>query len=119
MAAGCEQDAGQNLHCLVTLDLTVQGQDEAPSSVIADKALAGTMFKNINTLESYAIPVFTNGTAQLKVLKGLYMIAFDADAVFADGSSHRVRAAQYNSPEKSIRLVEDSCTVTLYLTVLQ
>ncbi|MDY6277018.1 MAG: hypothetical protein SPL35_01165 [Bacteroidales bacterium] len=119
LATGCEKNSGQNLECLVTLNAVVQGQSSAPVSIVADRTLSGTMFRNINTLDNYNIPAFSNGTAQLQVLKGLYMITFDADAVFADGTEHRVRAAQYNSPEKSVRLVDDNCTVTLYLTVLQ
>ena len=115
--AGCEKSS-QDIHCLVTLQVNIPGR-EAPVSIVADQSLDGTMFRNINTLEDYSIPVITGGVAQLQVLKGIYMIAFDADAVFADGIRLRVRSAQYNSPEKSVRLVDDNCTVTLNLVVLQ
>ena len=115
--AGCEKSS-QDIHCLVTLQVNIPGR-EAPVSIVADQSLDGTMFRNINTLEDYSIPVITGGVAQLQVLKGIYMIAFDADAVFADGTRLRVRSAQYNSPEKSVRLVDDNCTVTLNLVVLQ
>lgn len=115
--AGCEKSS-QDIHCLVTLQVNIPGR-EAPVSIVADQSLDGTMFRNINTLEDYSIPVITGGVAQLQVLKGIYMIAFDADAVFADGTRLRVRSAQYNSPEKSVRLVDDNCTLALNLIVLQ
>ena len=115
--AGCEKSS-QDINCLVTLQVNIPGR-EAPVSITADQTLNGTMFRNINTLEDYSIPVITGGIARLQVLKGIYMIAFDADAVFADGTRLRVRSAQYNSPEKSVRLVDDNCTVTLNLVVLQ
>ena len=115
--AGCEKSS-QDINCLVTLEVNIPGRD-APVSIVADQSLDGTMFRNINTLEDYSIPVITGGVAQLQVLKGIYMIAFDADAVFADGTRLRVRSAQYNSPEKSVRLVDDNCTLALNLIVLQ
>lgn len=74
LATGCEKNSGQNLECLVTLNAVVQGQSSAPVSIVADRTLSGTMFRNINTLDNYNIPAFSNGTAQLQVLKGLYMI---------------------------------------------
>ncbi len=112
----CEKS--QDLNCLVTLNVEIDGQD-APISVAADHSLAGTMFRNINTLENYTIPVIAGGTTQMQVLKGIYMIAFDADAILADGSSRRVRSSQYSSPEKAVNLTGDNCTVTLKLIVLQ
>lgn len=115
--SGCEKSS-QNLGCLVTLNVSIPGH-EAPVSITADQSLEGTMFRNINSLENYDIPVITGGTAQLQVLKGIYMIAFDADAVFADGFRLRVRSAEYNSPEKAVRLTDGNCTVTLKLIVLQ
>ena len=112
----CEKN--QDLNCLVTLNVEIEGQD-TPISVAADHSLAGTMFRNINTLENYTIPVIAGGTTQMQVLKGIYMIAFDADAILADGSSRRVRSSQYSSPEKAVNLTGDNCTVTLKLIVLQ
>lgn len=112
----CEKS--QDLNCLVTLNVEIDGQD-APISVAADHSLAGTMFRNINTLENYTIPVIAGGTTQMQVLKGIYMIAFDADAILADGSSRRVRSSQYSSPEKAVNLTDNNCTVTLKLIVLQ
>ena len=64
LAAGCEKDTDRNFYSLVTLSVTVQGQDSAPISVVADQSLAGTMFRNINTLQNYSIPAITGGTAQ-------------------------------------------------------
>lgn len=112
----CEKS--QDLNCLVTLNVEIDGQD-APISVAADHSLAGTMFRNINTLENYTIPVIAGGTTQMQVLKGIYMIAFDADAILADGSSRRVRSSQYSSPEKAVNLTDNNCSVTLKLIVLQ
>ena len=111
-------EKSQDLNCLVTLNVEIDGQD-APISVAADHSLAGTMFRNINTLENYTIPVIAGGTTQMQVLKGIYMIAFDADAILADGSSRRVRSSQYSSPEKAVNLTDNNCTVTLKLIVLQ
>lgn len=120
LAVSCEKDSGQELYCTVTLKAVIQGMEDGPqTSITADKALEGNMFRNINTMQDYNIPEFEEGKAQIRVLKGIYMISFDGDARFADGTSVRVRAAQYNSPENSVRLTEDHCTLSLKLSVLQ
>lgn len=118
LVPACEKNAGQDIWCQVTLH-AVLPSGEIPLSLTADESLKGTMLQNINTMDNYSFPVLVDGMATVRVLKGLYMIAFDADALLADGTTVRVRTSLYNSPEKAVRLTDDAATVDLPLTVLK
>ena len=106
----------QNLFCRVTL----QVESEHPMvALTVDNTLAGNYFRNLNTGETYPFPVFVNGKCELQVLKGVYVLAFDGVAAYADGSAHRVRSAQYATMLDAVPLTGDNATVTLKLLDLQ
>ena len=115
---GCEKDPGQETACLVTLQVTLPS-GEVPVLVTVDQTLEGTFFQNINTMEKVPYPDFVNGAATVRVLKGIYMLAFDGEAVLADGTRLRVRLSRYNSPDRSVRLLGATETLELPLTVLR
>ncbi|MBR0244904.1 MAG: hypothetical protein IJQ61_00325 [Bacteroidales bacterium] len=106
----------QNLFCRVTL----QVESEHPMvALTVDNTLAGNYFRNLNTGETYPFPVFVNGKCELSVLKGVYVLAFDGVAAYADGGAHRVRSAQYATMLDAVTLTGDDVTVTLKLLNLQ
>lgn len=105
----------QSLFCRVTL------QVESGTSMVAltvDNSLSGNYFRNLNTGETYPIPVFVNGKCELQVLKGVYILAFDGVAAYADGSARRVRSAQYATTLDAVTLTDDEAMVTLQLLEL-
>ena len=106
----------QNLFCRVTL------QVDSAQPVVAltvDNRLEGNYFRNLNTGETYPFPVFVNGKCELQVLKGVYVLAFDGLAAYADGTARRVRSAQYATMLDAVTLTADEATVTLKLLELQ
>lgn len=106
----------QNLFCRVTL----QVESEHPMvALTVDNTLAGNYFRNLNTGETYPFPVFVNGKCELSVLKGVYVLAFDGLAAYADGAARRVRSAQYATMLDAVTLTGDNATVTLKLLDLQ
>ncbi len=106
----------QNLFCRVTL----QVESELPVvALTVDNTLAGNYFRNLNTGETYPFPVFVNGKCELQVLKGVYVLAFDGLAAYADGTARRVRSAQYATMLDAVTLTGDNATVTLKLLNLQ
>lgn len=112
LAASCTR---QNMYCRVTLRL------EASPAVVAltvDNEQAGNYIRNLNTGETYPYPVFVNGKCELDVLKGVYVLAFDGTAAYADGTARRVRSAQYATMLDAVSLVQDQATVTIQLLEL-
>ena len=106
----------QNLFCRVTL----QVESEQPIvALTVDNNLAGNYFRNLNTGETYPFPVFVNGKCEVQVLKGVYVLAFDGVAAYADGTARRVRSAQYATMLDAVTLTGDNVTVTLKLLDLQ
>ena len=106
----------QNLFCRVTL----QVESEQPIvALTVDNSLTGNYFRNLNTGETYPFPVFVNGKCEVQVLKGVYVLAFDGVAAYADGSAQRVRSAQYATMLDAVTLTGDNVTVTLKLLDLQ
>ena len=106
----------QNLFCRVTL----QVESEQPIvALTVDNSLTGNYFRNLNTGETYPFPVFVNGKCEVQVLKGVYVLAFDGVAAYADGTARRVRSAQYATMLDAVTLTGDNVTVTLKLLDLQ
>ena len=60
-----------------------------------------------------------NGKCEVQVLKGVYVLAFDGVAAYADGTARRVRSAQYATMLDAVTLTGDNVTVTLKLLDLQ
>lgn len=102
----------QEMFCRVTLRLDT---DDPIVALTIDNALAGNYFRNLNTGETYPIPVFVNGKCELEVLRGVYVLAFDGVAAYADGSARRVRSAEYATALDAVSLVDNETTLTLKL----
>lgn len=84
-----------------------------------DETLAGTFIRNLNTRMDYDFPLFVNGEGTVKLLKGVYLISFDATATFSNGKSKRVRYSGSSSPEKALNLLNDNEIVVLKLMELE
>ena len=87
-------------------------------SIRVDNSLKGNFFRNLNTGEEYPYPLFVNGNCTLKVLKGVYIFAFDGTATLPDGSSCRVRCYEHRSPNDSVNILEDDVELTFELLKL-
>lgn len=110
----CMGNIEKNIFC----DLTIRANVSDGRNIVTmtvDESLAGSIIMNLNTSQDFDYPVFVNGKGEVRLLKGVYMMAFDADATFEDGSTGRVRCSQYNSPDKTISLTGDSEEITLEL----
>lgn len=114
--SACEKPLDQNIWCEVTFTAVLPDGSTFLLMEI-DPLPDGNFLRNLNTRQDFELPLFVNGTGQVRVLKGMYYLAFDAEALFADGTRKRVRSSQYNSPEMSLRLLEDTAAVELRLTV--
>lgn len=76
------------------------------------------LFRNLNTGEEYSYPLFVNGSCALKVLKGVYIFAFDGTATLPDGSTCRVRCYEHRSPNDSVNILDDDVELTFELLKL-
>ncbi len=103
-----------------TLVLRAQMPDgEEIAMITIDPSIEGNVIRNINTLEKYDFPAFIGGTARLTVLKGLYVISFDAVAELTDGREKKVRFSGYSTEANAAEVVDDEVTLNLNLTVLK
>lgn len=87
-------------------------------SIRVDNSLKGNFFQNLNTGEEYTYPLFVNGNCTLKVLKGVYIFAFDGTATLPDGSTCRVRCYEHRSPNDSVNILDDDVELTFELLKL-
>ena len=79
----------------------------------------GNRFRNLNTGQSYPFPTFVNNSGVLEVLKGVYVVSFDGDALFQDGSHATVRFTEWGTPSSAITLMEDRQELVLKMVVLR
>ncbi len=77
------------------------------------------MFRNLNTGIDYKYPVFVNNSCTLQVQKGVYMLAFDADALFQDVSTSKVRFTDWKNPLSAVSLLNDCETLEIDLKLLK
>lgn len=106
----------------VICHVTLQAQLPSGESIVAlqvDNSLPGNTIRNINTGETYPIPVFVNGQCELDVLKGVYIISFDGVAALSSGKGYKVRCTEHATILTAVSLVGDSSNVTLKLQVMQ
>ena len=118
VAAGCSKPVEDNIYCDVTLQLSLPGGRQVASMTV-NPALRGNMFKNINTGINYTYPEFVGNVCKMTVQKGVYMIAFDGDVVYSDGTAGLVRFTGYNSVSTVKNLLEDEETLELSVIVLR
>ena len=101
-----------------TLTLNVLCEDLNIMTISVDNSLKGNFFQNLNTGEKYNYPLLSGGRTQLKVLKGVYIFAFDGIATLDDGTKRRVRCYEHRSPTNSLNILDDTMSITLNLMVL-
>ncbi len=116
---GCEKNPDENIFTIVTMNVTCPAVKAGIERVEIDNSLDGSFIRDLNTRQTYEIPVFQVGSATVRLRKGIYMISFDGKAVFSDGQRKKVRFAGYNSPMTSVKLLGDKETLNLELTVLK
>ena len=114
----CTKDVEEKIFCTVTLHATLPDGRPIVSMTI-DPDVPGNIFKNLNTGINYQYPVFANNTCTLQVQKGVYMIAFDAEAMFQDGSVSRVRFTAWKNPLSAVSLLNDSETLEIELKLIK
>ena len=87
-------------------------------TVSVDNSLKGNFFQNLNTGEKYNYPLLSGGQTQIKVLKGVYIFAFDGIATLDDGTKRHVRCYEHRSPTNSLNILDDKMSITLNLMLL-
>jgi len=115
---GCERDLSEK-NLFTTVSMQVQMPDG--SNIVrmeVDNTLAGTYIRNLNTQMDFDFPLFVNGEGTVKLLKGVYLISFDATASFSNGKRKRVRYSGNSSPEKAVNLLKDKEVIVLKLIEL-
>ena len=95
----------------------VCGDMQLPA-IRVDNSVKGNFFSNLNTGERYDYPLFVNGKCTLKVLKGVYIFAFDGTATLTDGSTRRVRCYEHRSPNDSVNIIDGDVEITIELLPL-
>lgn len=113
----CGKDSEDNPFTMVSM----QAQMPDGSKILrmkVDTTLESSFIKNLNTQMDFDFPLFVNGEATVKLLKGVYLIAFDATATLSDGKSRRVRYAGNNSPDRAAVFLGDKEVIILKLMEL-
>jgi len=108
--SSCEKNSNQNLYSVVTISINLPDESKFVSMTV-DMSLAGNFFRNYNNGLEYDIPTFTNNSATIMVQKGVYYFSFDGTAKFSDGSTKKIRCADYNSPNQAIAILDDNVTI--------
>lgn len=118
LLTACTKAVQEKMMCTLALQ-TELSDGRVPVSITVDPALPGNQFRNLNTGQSYAFPTFVNNKGAMEVLKGVYMVAFDGEALFQDGSRATVRFSEWSTPSSAITLMEDRQEIVLKLVVLR
>lgn len=118
LLGGCTKPAVDKLHCQLSLQAVLPDGRQAVS-IAVDPVLPGNQLRNLNTGMSYPFPTFVNNRARLQIQKGVYVISFDGDALFADGSRATVRFSAFGTPATAVNILEDDQVLELKLTVLR
>jgi hypothetical protein len=118
LLCGCTKAVEQKYFCVLTLQ-TELSDGRVPVSITVDPTLPGNQFRNLNTGIEYPFPTLVNNFGLMEVQKGVYIVAFDGDALFSDGSHATVRFTEWGTPSSAITLMENTQTLVLKLTVLK
>ncbi len=113
-AAGCETGNDRNIYCDLSLEARLPDGRNMVTMRVKEE-LKGSFMLNLNTSHDYDFPLFVNGRGRMTVQKGVYMISFDAEATFEDGTVKTVRCSQHNAPDKAVNLVGDTESLVLDL----
>ena len=114
----CTKDVEENILCTVTLHASLPDGSQIVSMTV-DPTMPGNMFRNLNTGINYTFPVFVNNACSLQVQKGVYLIAFDAQAMLKDGSMRNVRFTAWKNPLSAVSLLKDTELLEIELILLK
>ena len=114
----CTKAVQEKMMCTLTLQAELS-DGRVPVSITVDQALPGNRFRNLNTGQSYPFPTFVNNSGVLEVLKGVYVVSFDGDALFQDGSHATVRFTEWGTPSSAVTLMEDKRELVLKMVVIK
>lgn len=78
-----------------------------------DNGQPTTFLRDINNNRVYPIPSFIDNRATVRVEKGVYVMAFDGEAVMPDGSVRRVRMTGHSVMKDALTFNDANVTVTL------
>ncbi len=112
----CKKEDTSDIYSTITLNVHCEGLNIMTVSV--DNSLKGNFFQNLNTGEKYNYPLLSGGQTQIKVLKGVYIFAFDGIATLDDGTKRHVRCYEHRSPTNSLNILDDKMSITLNLMLL-
>lgn len=105
-----------SMYCNITLN--AECEDAEFVSIKIDNTVKGNFFRNLNTGMEYEYPIFVNGKCTFRILKGVYVFAFDGIGTTADGTGHKVRCYSHRSPNESVNLLDDRQEITFDLMML-
>jgi len=117
-AISCEKASNENLYSIVTIKINLPDSSKFISMQV-DMSVNGNFFKNYNNGLTYDIPTFTNNSATMMVQKGVYYFSFDGTAKFADGTTKKIRCAEFNSPNNGVELIDDQVVIETKGLILQ
>ncbi len=117
LQSACTKPSQENLYCRLTLR-SVLPDGRIAVSISVDPSLAGNQLRNLNTGINYPYPTFVNNIGQVQVQKGVYLLSFDGQALFADGSQARVRFSAWGSPSAAVNVMEDELILEMPLSIL-
>lgn len=109
--SACSDDSA-DIYADVEMLLAAPG-GELIQIVRPDNGQSTTFLRDINNNRTYPIPSFIDNHASLRLEKGVYVMAFDGDAVMPDGSVRRVRMAGHSVIKDALTFNDAKVTVTL------
>ena len=114
--AGCT-DAPDDI--FTNVEMIIEAPDgEMLTMVRPDNGQPSTFLRDINNNRQYPIPLFVDNRAQLRMERGIYVMAFDGDAVLPDGTTRRVRMSGHSVMRDAIILNKPSETITIKVSFI-
>jgi len=110
-------DAPDDIYADVEMLLVAPG-GERLVMVRPDNGEPSTFLRDINNKREYPMPLFVDNRAEVRLERGVYIMAFDGEAVMADGKVRRVRMTGHSVMRDAIILNNARETVTLNVIFL-
>ncbi|MCM1450635.1 MAG: hypothetical protein NC102_00030 [Clostridium sp.] len=114
--SACSDDPA-DLYAEVEMILATDASDHI-QIVRPDNGQPTTFLTDINNKRVYEIPTFIDNRATVRVEKGVYVMAFDADAVMPNGVVKRVRMLGHSVMHDALTFDKARQTVTLKIIFL-
>ncbi len=109
--AACSDDPA-DLFCEV--EMLLAAEDGSLMEIVRpDNGQPTTFLRDVNNKRVYPIPTFVNNRASIRVEKGVYVMAFDAEAVMPGGAIRRVRMMGHSVMHDAMIFNRPKVTITL------